>query len=104
MPPRSTRGRAAVNIRTVALVAAAAAAFAGLAQPGVAADLAKAQAGPYALDKSHAKVVFSINHLGFSTYYGFFTDLAGSLDLVPATPPTRALSITLNIKQMVTTD
>ena len=93
-----------MNIRTVALVAAATAAFAGLAQPGVAADLAKAQAGHYALDKSHAKVVFSINHLGFSTYYGFFTDLAGSLDLDPAAPAKSELSITININKMVTTD
>jgi len=93
-----------VNIRTVVFVAAAAAAFAGLVQPGVAADLAKAQAGHYALDKSHAKVVFSINHLGFSTYYGFFTDLAGSLELDPAAPANSALSITININKMVTTD
>jgi polyisoprenoid-binding protein YceI len=104
MALRSIRGRAAVNIRTVVLIAATTFVWALTTQPGVAADLSKAEAGHYALDKSHAKVVFSINHLGFSTYYGFFTDLAGSLDLEPAAPAKSALSITINIDKMVTTD
>jgi polyisoprenoid-binding protein YceI len=55
--------------------------------PARAADLAQAGSGHYELDKSHAKVVFSINHLGFSTYYGFFPDLSGTLYLDPASPP-----------------
>jgi polyisoprenoid-binding protein YceI len=91
-----------VTIRTIVL-AAAAAAFAAAA-PARAADLAKAESGHYALDKSHAKVVFSINHLGFSTYYGFFPDLSGTLDLDPATPAKSALSVTINVAGMVTTD
>lgn len=93
-----------MNIRTVVLIAATTSALALTTQPGVAADLSKAKAGHYALDKSHAKVVFSINHLGFSTYYGFFTALAGSLDLDPAAPAKSALSVTINFAGMVTTD
>lgn len=74
------------------------------AAPVRAADLAKVQAGHYVLDKSHAKVVFSINHLGFSTYYGFFPDLSGTLALDPAAPAKSALSVTINVAGMVTTD
>lgn len=91
-----------MNIRTVAFVFAAAVAFAG--SPLRAADLAQAEGGHYALDKSHAKIVFSINHLGFSTYYGFFSDLEGSLDLEPSAPAKSALLVTINIAGMVTTD
>ena len=93
-----------MSIRTVAFIFAAAAVFAALAPPLHAADLAKAEGGHYALDKSHAKVVFSINHLGFSTYYGFFPDLAGRLDLDAETPAKSALSVTINVAGMVTTD
>ncbi len=94
-----------MTIRTVAFTFAAAAVFAAQAPPQLyAADLAQAEGGHYALDKSHAKVVFSINHLGFSTYYGFFPDLGGSLDLDPAAPAKSALSVTINVAGMVTTD
>ena len=84
-----------MTIRTIVL-AAAAAAFAAAA-PARAADLAKAESGHYALDKSHAKVVFSINHLGFSTYYGFFTDFEGNLQLDPDTPAKSGLTVTINV-------
>ena len=93
-----------MNIRTVALVFAAVAAFAAPARPSYAADLAQAEGGRYTIDKSHAKIVFAINHLGFSTYYGFFTDLTGNLDLDPAAPAKSALSVAINFAGMVTTD
>jgi polyisoprenoid-binding protein YceI len=86
------------------IVAVALAATLAAAAPTRAADLAQVQAGHYVLDKSHAKVVFSINHLGFSTYYGFFPDLSGTLDLDPAAPAKSALSVTINVAGMVTTD
>jgi polyisoprenoid-binding protein YceI len=86
------------------IVATAFAAALTAAAPAQAADLTKVQPGHYVLDKSHAKVVFSINHLGFSTYYGFFPDLSGTLDLDPAAPAKSALSVTINVAGMVTTD
>jgi polyisoprenoid-binding protein YceI len=68
-------------------------------------DLKEAVAGRYVLDKSHAKIVFAINHLGFSTYYGFFGDLAGSLDLNSAAPQKSAVTVSLEIgKSLVTND
>ena len=93
-----------MNIRTIAFVLAGAAVFAASAQPSPAGDLAKAEGGHYTIDKSHAKIVFSINHLGFSTYYGIFNDFAGSLDLDSAAPAKSALSVTINVAGIVTTD
>jgi polyisoprenoid-binding protein YceI len=90
-----------VITRTVAVAFAVALAAAA---PARAADLSKAEAGHYVLDKSHAKVLFSINHLGFSTYYGFFPNLSGTLDLDPAAPTKSALSVTINVAGLVTTD
>jgi polyisoprenoid-binding protein YceI len=91
-------------ITRIVAIAITAAAVAVAPLPSRGADLAKAEAGHYVLDKSHAKVVFSINHLGFSTYYGFFPDLSGTLDLDPAAPAKSALSVTINVAGMVTTD
>ncbi len=93
-----------MNIRTIAFVLAGAAVFATSAQPSPAGDLAKAEGGHYTIDKSHAKIVFSINHLGFSTYYGIFNDFAGSLDFDSAAPAKSALSVTINVAGIVTTD
>jgi polyisoprenoid-binding protein YceI len=91
-----------VSPRTVAIAIATAVTL--TTPPTQAADLAKAEPGHYVLDKSHAKVVFSINHLGFSTYYGFFPDLSGTLDLDPAAPEKSALNVAINVAGMVTTD
>ena len=91
-----------MNIRAIALVAAAA--FVVLAGPSRAADLSKVERGRYVLDKRHARIVFSINHLGFSTYYGFFSDVDGNLDLDPASPAQSALSVTIDVAGIVTMD
>ena len=93
-----------MNIRTVAFVSAVAAVWAASAQSSPAGDLKKAEGGHYTIDKSHAKIVFSINHLGFSTYYGNLNDFAGSLDLDPAVPAKSALSVTINVAGIVTTN
>jgi polyisoprenoid-binding protein YceI len=90
-----------VNIRNLAFVVGL---LVTLTRPSAAADLAKAEAGRYAIDKSHAKIVFAIDHLGFSTYYGFFTDLEGNLQLDPAAPAKSGLTVTINVANVVTTD
>lgn len=37
--------------------------------------------GKYAVDRSHASVVFKVDHLGFSTYVGRFTEFTADLSL-----------------------
>lgn len=49
-------------------------------------DALKLRPGDYVLDPDHASVIFAVDHLGFSTYYGRFTDISGRLTLDPASP------------------
>lgn len=51
-----------------------------------------APAGRYQLDKSHANLVFRIDHLGFSDYVGSFPGLEAELQFDPANPA--AMSVT----------
>ena len=39
------------------------------------------QAGDYRLDPAHGKITWSVDHMGFSTYVGQFTDVSGTLNL-----------------------
>lgn len=43
-------------------------------------------AGDYTLDKSHASLVFKVNHIGFSNYTGQFASFDAKLKLDPAKP------------------
>lgn len=99
-----SKGGTAVNMRNFAHAIAAAGVLAILANMAQAADLAEAEAGHYTLDKRHARIVFSVDHLGFSTYYGFFNDIAGTLDLNPSAPAKSAMSVTVDVNGIVTMD
>jgi polyisoprenoid-binding protein YceI len=93
-----------VIIRAFAIAIAALALLLGPPATAFAGDLAKAEGGRFVLDKRHAKLVFAVDHLGFSTYYGFFTGLAGTLDFDPAAPTKSVLAVTIDIAEIVTTD
>lgn len=56
-------------------------------------DPTQVRAGRYVLDTAHGKITWSISHLGFSTYYGQFTDVSGELALDPREPGKSALSV-----------
>jgi len=60
------------------LTSLALAALTGLALPGA------APAEPYLIDKSHAFVTFTVDHLGFSTVHGQFLDFDANIDLDPS--------------------
>ncbi len=49
-------------------------------------DPLKTKAGVYALDPSHANIIFSVNHLGFSLHHGRFNRIEGTLDLDNSAP------------------
>lgn len=46
-------------------------------------DPTQVRPGAYALDPDHGKITWSVSHLGYSTYYGQFTGLTGTLVLDP---------------------
>ena len=56
---------------------------------------AKVEAGAYKIDPNHTQVVFGVNHFGFTTYYGTFTNAAGTLDLDPTKPADSKLDVTI---------
>ncbi len=52
-----------------------------VAQASQASDLSDLPSGLYELDKTHASIVWKIDHMGMSTYVGRFTDFDIILDL-----------------------
>ncbi len=58
-------------------------------------------AGTYTLDPSHASLVFSVNHLGFSFYTASFSDFDATLDIDPAQPTNAQLNATINVSSLV---
>jgi polyisoprenoid-binding protein YceI len=71
-------------LRTLFPIAVSAALFVtpALAQE-VSHDPAAVQEGAYSLEPAHTRVLFSVSHLGFTTWYGEFTKVSGTLNLVP---------------------
>jgi polyisoprenoid-binding protein YceI len=53
------------------------------------------RAGVYELDSAHGKITWSVDHLGFSTYYGQFVNVQATLNLDPANPSNSALTATI---------
>jgi polyisoprenoid-binding protein YceI len=83
-------------------VTRAALAAAILAAPGIAPaqspanpSSAAVQAGSYAVEPYHTRILFSLSHLGFSTWYGEFTGASGTLTLDPAKPAASQIDITV---------
>jgi polyisoprenoid-binding protein YceI len=62
------------------------------------------RAGDYKLDQSHAKIVWSVSHFGFSTYYGEFTDFDARLKLDPTRPESSRLVATIATSSVATHD
>jgi polyisoprenoid-binding protein YceI len=67
------------------------------AQTATTQNPAEVQAGTYKLDSSHGKITWSVKHLGFSTYYGQFTNVSADLTLDPANPSAATLTATVPI-------
>ena len=57
-------------------------------------------AGDYALDKSHASILFKIDHLGYSTYVGRFERFDASLSGDPASPEAATVTATVDIASL----
>ena len=72
-----------------------AALLSGAASMAVAAD-------KYVLDASHSQVVFSYNHLGFSTTYGMFSGFEGEIMFDAAAPANSTVSVSMPAKSMFT--
>lgn len=65
-------------------------------------DISKLSSGEYALDKSHANIVFKINHLGFSNYIGRFNSFDAKLNFDAKAPEKSMLEVTIDTSSIDT--
>jgi polyisoprenoid-binding protein YceI len=56
----------------------------------------EAPAGAYVLDRSHASLVFSVNHIGFSDYVGAFERFDARLQFDPTDPSRMSVTTTID--------
>lgn len=82
-----------------------------LAAPAVAQTAAPETAAPasdisgtYAFDPSHSQVVFSYDHLGFSTSYGMINGVTGSVTLDAANPAGSSVEASFPLSSVKTVD
>lgn len=57
-------------------------------------------AGIYRLDKSHASLVFKVDHVGFSNYTGQFRSFDATLTFDPANPEAMAVTATIDVASL----
>ncbi|MDO9637428.1 MAG: YceI family protein [Pseudotabrizicola sp.] len=68
----------------------------------LAAAPAFAEAEKYTVDASHAQIVFSYNHLGFSTGYGMFSGYEGEIMFDQAEPAASSVTVSFPVRSMLT--
>jgi polyisoprenoid-binding protein YceI len=76
--------------------------FAAAAALAVSASGALAAPETYELDPSHSQVVFSYNHLGFSTTTGMFSGFEGTIEFDAEDPANSSVSVSMPIMSMFT--
>ncbi len=72
--------------------------------PAFSRDPATVEAGAYAVEPNHTRILFSVSHLGFSTWYGDFTGASGTLTLDPKAPEKSAVEIRVPVAGVSTTN
>jgi len=74
------------------------------AQTAPSTDPSKVPAGVYSVEPFHTRVVFAVNHMGFTTYYGDFTGVSGTLTIDPDKVGATTLSISIPVDSVSTTN
>ena len=67
-------------------------------------DAAKVEAGTYAVEPYHTRILFAVSHMGFTTYFGDFTGASGSLTLNPKSGAASALAVSVPVDSVSTTN
>jgi len=62
------------------------------------------QPGAYAIEPTHTRILFSINHLGTSTWYGDFTGASGTAKIDPAHPGASSVEVSVPVASVSTTN
>ncbi|WP_282095660.1 YceI family protein [Epibacterium ulvae] len=61
-----------------------------------------AAAEKYTLDASHSQIVFSYNHLGYSTTWGMFSGFEGDIAFDQENPAASSVTVSMPVKSMLT--
>ncbi|SCZ71588.1 YceI family protein [Epibacterium ulvae] len=61
-----------------------------------------ASAEKYTLDASHSQIVFSYNHLGYSTTWGMFSGFEGDIAFDQENPAASSVTVSMPVKSMLT--
>ena len=99
-PARSIAMRTGATGLALSLLAAGAV----VAQAAMTKVPSQVQAGGYKLDSAHGKITWSVDHLGFSKYYGQFVNVAAELTLDPANPAASTLTATIPLTDVAPND
>ncbi|WP_428925568.1 YceI family protein [Marinibacterium sp. SX1] len=67
-----------------------------------AATAAFAEPEKYVLDPSHSQIVFSYNHLGYSTGYGMFSGFEGEIMFDAEEPANSSVTVSMPVMSMLT--
>lgn len=91
----------ATATRLIGLVALGAASMAQAPAPA-SSDPARVESGSYAIEPMHTQVLFSVSHMGFSTFHGQFTQSSGSLNLDAKAPADSRFEIHVPTRSVLT--
>ncbi|WP_043539025.1 YceI family protein [Salinarimonas rosea] len=61
-----------------------------------------AQAETYVLDSSHSQILFSYDHLGYSTTWGMFSGFEGRIEFVQDDPAASSVEVSFPVRSMFT--
>ncbi|GGK51839.1 YceI family protein [Salinarimonas ramus] len=61
-----------------------------------------AQAETYVLDSSHSQILFSYDHLGYSTTWGMFSGFEGTIEFVQDDPAASSVEVSFPVRTMLT--
>ena len=68
-----------------------------LVTPDQTTEITEVRGGQYVLDSDHAALMFKLNHLGFSTFLGRFTEFDASLDFDPEDIENASLEVVIEM-------
>ncbi|MES2753039.1 MAG: YceI family protein [Pseudomonadota bacterium] len=93
-------------IAALVLTAIPAAAVIGAQQapmraPGIK-DVRRVSGGTYTVDPNHTLVRWTVDHLGFTPYFGLFGSATGTLTLDPKNPRAASVDITIPVAKVTT--
>jgi polyisoprenoid-binding protein YceI len=89
---------------SLAVALAAGGVWAAPARAQLVTDPARVKPGTYSVEPFHTRVLFSLNHMGLTTYYGEFTGASGSLTLDPTKASASALSVRIPVANVSTSN